>query len=198
MKSFFAPMDSRHKTLGNPSSSLVNSGVGIFTALPVTNIFEQYYVGARDAIPLFYKDSKRGIVHTNKTLLSISVSFEGSSYIFATTHFTWTPDGGVTEEQRIHLKKLFAILDAMPEVVLAGDFNAPRGQEIFGVLARKYKDNIPPEYESSLDPKFHRAGQITKLMVDGLFSTPQYEVTDVKLSEGVSDHMAVTAFVSKK
>jgi hypothetical protein len=34
-------------------------------------------------------------------------------------------------------------------------------------------------------------------MVDGLFSTPGYLVSDVELHSGVSDHMAITANVAK-
>jgi hypothetical protein len=34
-------------------------------------------------------------------------------------------------------------------------------------------------------------------MVDGLFSTADYEVSAVALHQGVSDHCAVTAVVSK-
>jgi hypothetical protein len=34
-------------------------------------------------------------------------------------------------------------------------------------------------------------------MVDGLFTTPAYEAQDVKLVDGVSDHMAVVAPITK-
>ena len=36
------------------------------------------------------------------------------------------------------------------------------------------------------------------VMVDGLFSTPEYTVTDVRLVEGVSDHKAVVGYIGKK
>jgi endonuclease/exonuclease/phosphatase family metal-dependent hydrolase len=94
------------------------------------------------------------------------------------------------------MKNLLALLAKTPELILCGDFNAPRGGEIFKMLADKYKDNIPPEYDSSLDTELHRIGKIKKLMVDGLFTTSAYIVSDVKLSEGVSDHKAVTAIIS--
>ena len=80
--------------------------------------------------------------------------------------------------------------------VLTGDFNAPRGGEIFAELASRYKDNIPNHYQSSLDPDLHRVKNL-KLMVDGLFSTPDYNLGEVRLINGVSDHLAVAAKVSK-
>ncbi len=34
-------------------------------------------------------------------------------------------------------------------------------------------------------------------MVDGLFSTPDYAVSEARLHQGVSDHCAITAVVRK-
>mgnify|MGYP003518349091 FL=1 len=89
----------------------------------------------------------------------------------------------------------------MGEFIITGDFNAPRGRETFAIFAEKFKDNIPLSYESSLDTKFHRSPEIRsgerKNMVDCLFSTPSYFITDVKLIEGVSDHKAIVAFLEK-
>jgi|GEM_PF-5115909 hypothetical protein len=36
-----------------------------------------------------------------------------------------------------------------------------------------------------------------KKMVDGVFSTPEYEVSNVQLHSGVSDHLAITGDISK-
>ena len=35
-------------------------------------------------------------------------------------------------------------------------------------------------------------------MVDGVFSTPDYDVTGVTLHQGVSDHCAITAQIGKR
>jgi hypothetical protein len=74
--------------------------------------------------------------------------------------------------------------------------NAPRGKESFSRLAKKYKDNIPPEYKTSIDQNLHKVKGI-QFMVDGLFTTPSYKASDVKLVDGVSDHMAVVAEITK-
>ena len=43
----------------------------------------------------------------------------------------------------------------------------------------------------------HRAGPL-QLVVDGMFSTDDYSVSEVALHQGVSDHCAITALVSKR
>ena len=58
---------------------------------------------------------------------------------FLNTHFTWTPNAEVNEMQRQDLPTLFASLDRVPEFILCGDFNAPRGKEIFDTIATVYK-----------------------------------------------------------
>jgi endonuclease/exonuclease/phosphatase family metal-dependent hydrolase len=128
-------------------------------------------------------------------MLSCEIEKEGETFRVATTHFTWTPDGSADDYQRADVKKLLAILGGMGEFVLTGDFNAPRGGEIFGTLAEKYKDNVPSHYTTSIDGALHRAGPL-ELMVDGIFSTPGYAVSDVELVAGVSDHKAIVATVS--
>jgi endonuclease/exonuclease/phosphatase family metal-dependent hydrolase len=86
-------------------------------------------------------------------------------------------------------------LSGLPDFILTGDFNAPRGRATWDTLAAKYKDNIPARYTSSIDPS-HRAGE-SPYVVDGIFTTPEYEARNVELHEGISDHKAVTATVVK-
>ncbi len=76
------------------------------------------------------------------------------------------------------------------------------------MIAAKYKDNIPAEYVWSLDMGLHRAANgglqegaaaqgLPGLMVDGLFSTPEYTISDVRMHDGISDHCAIVAQVTK-
>jgi endonuclease/exonuclease/phosphatase family metal-dependent hydrolase len=113
-----------------------------------------------------------------------------------TAHLPVTERGSVTEYQREALQGFLSVLENEKEIVFVGDFNAPRGGEIFSAIAAKYTDNVPQEYLSSLDPKLHRAGPIDR-MVDGIFSTPHYSVSDVRMESGVSDHCALVATVTK-
>ncbi len=128
----------------------------------------------------------------NLAVLVCEIEHEGNTYKIATTHFTWTPDGEPSELQRNDCTNMLTLLAGLDQFVFCGDFNAPRGGEIFSRLSAAYTDNIPAEYESSIDGVLHRAGPLP-LMVDGLFSTPGYDVTDVSLVSGVSDHCAIVA-----
>ncbi len=197
MECLFEPMLEIPTIMDDLSSSHTYFGLGILTNLPIIGHRADWYDGDKRTVPAFSRDPITGSIITNKLLLSAEISYNGVAYTFANTHFTWSNDGAVTDRQRESLKKLLEILNTLPEFVLAGDFNAPRGREIFTAIAEKYRDNIPLNYLTSIDKNLHRAGDLG-LMVDGLFSTPEYEITDVKLSDGVSDHMAVTALIAKK
>ncbi len=159
----------------------------------------EYIYGDSTTIPVFEFNNSESIRNNNSiVLLWVDMKDEnGESYTIATTHFTWTYHGLSTDFQKNDAKKLISILDEkLKNFILVGDLNAPRGNETFSMLASKYIDNIPLEYDSSLDPKLHRVKNL-KNMVDGLFSTPPYVVSDVKLIEGVSDHKAIISTIKK-
>lgn len=87
---------------------------------------------------------------------------------------------------------LLKFLSEIPEFILCGDFNAPRGGIIFDTIASKYKDNIPSEINTTIDKNLHKAGDL-KLVVDGLFTTPSYQITSIKIIDSLSDHCAILA-----
>lgn len=195
MKCIFVPMAIHLAVPKDPNSAIGKTGLGIFSRQEKLSSRARWYVGSEDVLPRFARATPRNLI--NCLVLSAEFSFGGISYTFATTHFTWTPDGNPNDAQREDLKKMLAILHKMSDFVFTGDFNAPRGMEIFDALAAEYKDNVPLAYLSSLDPELHILKNSKKLMVDGLFTTPEYIATDVKLVSGVSDHMAITALISK-
>lgn len=110
------------------------------------------------------------------------------------THFTWTPEMSVTNQQTKNLDFLFERL-TRKELVLCGDFNIPRGNANYQKLAAKYLDNIPVNVKSTIDWELHRAKREGKekfeAVVDYVFSTPEYRVSDVRVISGVSDHCAL-------
>src|SRR3989344_6960014 len=77
------------------------------------------------------------------------------NFTIATTHFTWTPKGNVDERQRQHLNTLLSLLKSYPELILIGDFNAPRGEEIHQALANQTIDHTPKDIDTTLAPKLH-------------------------------------------
>ncbi len=178
-------------------------GIAMFSKHPTSNVSEHYYFGERSRVPRYVGLSPTTIRETMyRPLLYCDVEKEGTTYRIVTTHFTWTPDGEVSNEQRSDLAKMLSLVAEAGELTFCGDFNAPRGKEIFSELAKRFKDNIPAEYETSLDLERHRAGkekaaELKTRMIDGLFTTPAYRARDVKLVCGVSDHCAVVADIER-
>ena len=173
-------------------------GSAIFSRLPVRSRTIEHYVGDPQHIPDFMFDDKRTM---NRALIVCDIEKDGQLFRIGTTHFTWTPDGNPNDLQKRDIQRLLPLLESAGELVLTGDFNAPRGQpgqggEIWGMLAERYKDNVPLKYTTSLDGTFHRAGRLP-YMVDGIFSTPEYQVSNVEMVCGLSDHCALVASVSK-
>ena len=116
-------------------------------------------------------------------------------------HFTWTPKASVSERQRTHTDKLIDILQEQ-EVVMAGDFNIPRGNENYKKLRARYVDNVPAQIETTIDPILHYANKnvpgTLKLVVDYVWSTPEYVVENVRVVSGVSDHCAIVCEINSQ
>ena len=167
-------------------------GVGILSRFPFAGTEIVHYAGNGSGSDLFDGASIDSKVRTSRYVVAMGTIVRGrDSFTIATTHMPWTPNGSVSEHQRRACERLFALLGQRP-LILCGDCNAPRGGEIFSRLAGHWRDNIPAQYTSSLDPDLHRAGPL-ELMVDGIFSTADYRVDDVAMHRGVSDHCAITA-----
>jgi endonuclease/exonuclease/phosphatase family metal-dependent hydrolase len=182
---FFVPM-AHHDSM--------RDGVGIFSRLPIVQRGSHCYAGA-EGLREFDKSTPDTVVRSQNYMLAwCDVEKEGTTTRIATTHFPWTPDGEVSEFQRKSVQALLKALSSLGEVVVCGDFNAPRGGEIFKILTEHLTDNVPLKYQSSLDPKLHRAGHLNR-MVDDIFSTKGYAVSDVEMRCGISDHCALIATV---
>lgn len=115
-------------------------------------------------------------------------------------HFTWTSDGSVSDNQRKHLDLLLKKV-ANREMFLCGDFNIPRGNELYHKLNANFCDNIPREIDTTLDPILHYANRTEvgklKFVVDYAWTTPQIKVKRVWVISGVSDHCAVVCQIAK-
>ncbi len=134
-----------------------------------------------------------------RTLLVVTLRKGEDIFRIATTHFTWTPDGSASDEQRRDMHHMLNALNSYHDshgIIFCGDFNAPRGGEIFAMMSEKYTDNLPPHIVTTLDQRLHRAAPIFHA-VDTIFSTKEYSVFNVEVIDGVSDHMALFALVSK-
>ena len=82
------------------------------------------------------------------------------------------------------------------ELVLCGDFNAPRNGEIQSLIKKAYKDNTPRHWSTTIDPHLHRISGL-RAVVDGVFSSPAYQITNVRCRFGVSDHALIGCRIIK-
>jgi endonuclease/exonuclease/phosphatase family metal-dependent hydrolase len=172
-------------------------GMAVFSRLTIASTSILYYRGSPDVVPHFdATDADTKSKTQNQMVIVCDVEKNDASFRIATTHFTWTPDGKPDAIQRHDMDILLRELDTLGELVICGDFNFPRGGELFTRMSERFKDNIPMQYKTSIDPDLHRAGAL-QLMVDGLFSTPGYSASNVELHAGVSDHCAITGLISR-
>jgi len=196
MHSFFVPMGMNSKAITGAKVW----GIGIFSKSPIKPSAPLQYGGyaGNGLIEYVHGDPTKKNAHdSTKFMLAVAdIEKGGETFRIATTHFPVTAHGAATDFQREDMKALLGLLEKEGEFVLTGDFNAPRGGEIFAQLSAKYKDNIPPEIATSIDGAIHRAGQLP-FMVDGIFSTPGYEVSNVVGHTGLSDHWGFTAEIKK-
>jgi exonuclease III len=185
-------------------------GVAILSKYEIKKTEEFYYAGDRKNIKYWDHKvlnfsvgniTKENLIFLDeiksRVVLFIILEKKSKEYNFSTTHFTWTPDGKENEFQDRDIRELLSFTTKKDSLILCGDFNVARGDsKIYEILSEEYKDNIPEKYDSSIDPNLHRVKGL-KLMVDYVFSTPDYLVKNIELVEGVSDHKAVVGEVSK-
>lgn len=195
MEGVFYPMANIIETSIHMTHALGRWGVAQLSRLPIEKGGFEYYSGDATHIPDFGASDDSNKI--NRVLSWLNVRQHEQLYTFATTHFIWTPDGNPTPLQHEKLAMLWQILEKVPAYVVMGDFNAPRGRAIFDELASRLTDNVPREIETSIDGTLHKAGSIMQ-MVDGVFSTPSYQVSQVRVVDGVSDHKAIVAQVSRR
>src|SRR5579859_7976363 len=175
------------------NGSLEHWGVAILSKPPFQNPQFRYYKGDPNQIP----DHIDGVPNSlNRALLWTTITKDGQNFTVATTHFTRTPDGAPDDEQRRDFHSLKGVLNTIPEIILCGDFNAPRGKEIFDELSKMYTDNIPPEIISTIDPDLHKTKGSVQFVVDALFTSAQYHAENVGVICGVSDHCAVVGEIA--
>jgi endonuclease/exonuclease/phosphatase family metal-dependent hydrolase len=178
----FAPM------VSDKSQPFCQWGIAIFSVYKITSSEVIVY----DKFIRDYKEFKGSRSERPIATLLVAGFDELKDIKIATTHFTWSANAKTSHQQKINIKYLLNNLEKYDKLILTGDFNAPRGKNIFNQLSKKLKDNIPTTWESTLDPKLHRAKNI-KIIVDGLFTIGHVKISDIRQTFGVSDHCAIVA-----
>jgi endonuclease/exonuclease/phosphatase family metal-dependent hydrolase len=175
--------------------------LGICLAARVPYTYEShYYHKAGDHVALEVDAVK--LASHSFGVMSATTKHNGYEYTISTTHFHPTKNGAADATQAFLLDALLTVLPAKPHV-LCGDFNIPRGYNtLYPKLTDLYTDEIPREYQSSLDRDLHRCGKLPltepifdAYMIDYIFTQAPYSASDVRLQFGVSDHAAVIAHI---
>jgi len=168
-------------------------GLAVLTRLPVQHQTVAYYADD-PRIRIFGSPND-----PRRLLIMTELHHEGRTYKIGTTHFTWSMAGATTDEQRADFARLKQVLLPYPDYVLCGDFNAPRGGEMFSLFTNELGliDHLPADVTTTIDPQFHYAGAL-ELAVDTIFATPEYRLTDVQVLEGISDHKGILAMVERR
>lgn len=186
----FTPMMVYQKEL--PENEQNIQGHAILSKLPIDVRSRDYYYLCTDSplkLPLFDRENIPG--SANRAVTFVKIFIQNEYFIIGNTHFTWTPDGLVDNWQREDIPHLLEYISKYPNLILCGDFNAPRGMnETWNILSRQLTDNLPTYIDNTLDPNFHRVPDI-KRAVDGIFTTPSYSAQNVRMHCGVSDHCAL-------
>lgn len=178
-------------------NGVIPLGHGVFSRYPTIYKDEQYAGPLGEIVDFDARTPETQLATQKNFLITADVNKDGVFYKVGLTHFPWTPNGEADNIQRVCAKTLLETVEREGEMALFGDFNAPRGKEIFSMFTEKLKDTIPAHYETSLDENLHRAGKLN-YMVDGCFTTAGYSASDVELRFGVSDHAAVLATIDRR
>lgn len=176
-----------------PSGEHSRWGVAVFSRLPLRRQTESYYSDDASIRVLREPNDPR------RVLLVTELEHQGQPYRIATTHFTWTANGQIDELQKEDFTRLEKVLAGYADYVLCGDFNAPRGREMYGKFTGDLGliDHLPIAVTSTIDGRLHRAGAL-ELVVDTIFSTPGYRVTQTRILDGISDHKGILARIERR
>jgi endonuclease/exonuclease/phosphatase family metal-dependent hydrolase len=166
--------------------------MGFFSNLQFSSVKQYHYRGDFYHVPEFAHPNS-----ANRLLMYTVVDKDGTNFPIFNTHFTWSVGGQVSDEQRQNFVKMELILDEFEEVILCGDFNTPRGKELYSKLAARYQDALPPEVKTTIDPVMHRGGAL-QLVVDGIFCSSHFEILSARTKYGVSDHQAIIVELQRK
>ncbi|MBC8495944.1 endonuclease/exonuclease/phosphatase family protein [archaeon] len=188
MKGWFMPIHMKDYThIDVPKGVEIQQGTVMLTNLS-NNGFLEYYFRPKNVI-VFTDFTK-----VARGLIVSSIEHEGKKFNIATVHYAWTPDGQIDDGQKKDFVKLIEFIKPFDDLLLCGDFNAPRGREMFSMFCKHFKDNLPKDVVSTIDENIHRKKGLS-YAVDTFFTTPNYKISNVKVVDGISDHKALIGFL---
>jgi endonuclease/exonuclease/phosphatase family metal-dependent hydrolase len=184
MQSVFAPMMLNASAEG--TTAFQRSGVGILSRPPIEVATTRWYFGDGVHIPVHNREDRDTSL---QPLLTCTIDCMGTPIVIGTTHFQKSWHGLPDDYQRERMERFLPVLTEAHPDILCGDFNIPRGTELYQVLHERLCDNVPSEYVNSIDPQLHRVHGLS-YMIDYMWSSPRVRIQDVRQVCGVSDHCA--------
>lgn len=173
-------------------------GNGALKDLKGINDRNQRYLGA---------ESDRLVEATeDRVAICVTVVKDGVEYDIATTHGMWVRDGITNDVQRQCASNTIDFLANEATVrgglVLTADMNFGRDGEIYKMFTDEFRDCMPPEIDSTLDPEHPAMKKGIKVVADYVMVADTfseiYDIADVRLQSGVSDHCALSATIEKE
>jgi endonuclease/exonuclease/phosphatase family metal-dependent hydrolase len=177
------------------------SCIGIYSHVPLHAMQAiSYAVGDVHTIENLDESSLARRNETTRSILLVAeIEKDGLRYTVGTTYLTWVPTGEPSEFQRANALSLLGQVEQFDELALAGDFNMPRDGEIYRILTGGLTDWVPRTIDNTLDPDIHALKGKISVVADYLFTKKGdgQQVSDVRLTFGVSDHGALSASLSE-
>ncbi len=169
-------------------------GDGTFKDLEGANGAGERYLG---------EESDRMIAKTeDRVVVCATITKNGNGFNIATTHGYWTRRGSVNDAQREATKRTCYALNNESEhrggLVLIGDLNCNRGNEIYHMFLGTLVDCVPTSIDNTLDPEHPAVKEGLKIVTDYVMTTPlaPYAIDQVVVRDGVSDHCAISARIT--
>lgn len=144
------------------------------------------------------------------TIIVENNGMANSKFNVATTHGAWVRGGVVNDMQRASTKKLRDFLVREGErrdgLLVSGDMNFGRGSEMYKLFVRDglcggFTPRIPLTIDNTLDPDHRFVKRGGRVVNDWFFDLNRhdraYDVSDVRLRSGVSDHCALSGVVTQ-
>jgi endonuclease/exonuclease/phosphatase family metal-dependent hydrolase len=164
-------------------------GLGVLSRGKIMESMLDYYVN-KSGLRMPFSDFFDKPSDIPRALQVVTHDLGGMRIATMNTHFSWTPDGEVTDYQLRDVQALNKLLDTYKRGIFSGDLNTPTGSVVHEVLAEGWKDVSGTE--PTLHPTIHPAGD-KNYHVDYVFYRGEgIEHLDTQIPViGASDHLPV-------
>jgi hypothetical protein len=181
------------------------TGIGIFSKFPMVFTSAYAYVGEIQRPVKGLQGVNESGQHTSLELIRQTESrvvvfcgiVKGDGYFrIGTTHGTWVKGGEADQHQLDSMSRLSRLIRQQGEIVIAGDFNFDKDGKVLEILKDNAVNCMPVDIDNTLDPELHPLKGRIKVAPDAIFSRgAPYDVVDIDIRFGVSDHGALSGTV---